>query len=58
MDISVHRPVYIQGGYQKIYETSISILYNMVEMIAAILNISGARAIFLQCCDHQDTQYE
>ena len=30
----------------------------MVDMIVAITNIFGARAIFLQCCDHQDTQSE
>ena len=40
------------------YGTSISTLYIMVEMIVAIPHIYGARAIFLQCCDHQDTQSE
>ena len=58
MDIIIYEPIDIRDGYQRIYGTIKSILYNMVEKIAAIPNIYGARAIFLQCCDHQDTQSE
>ena len=58
MNISVHQPVCIKEKYQRIYETRISIIYNMVEMIVVILDIYGATAIFLQCCDRQDTQSE
>ena len=58
MDISIYLLIYIQGDYQIIYGTSISIIYNMVGMIMAVPNTYGARANFLQCCDHQDTQTE
>ena len=47
--MSFYQAIYIRVKYKRIYGTWIPIIYNMVEMIVAILDINGVTAIFLQC---------
>ena len=49
---------YHRKKHQRLYETSISILYKMGEIVVAILHIYGVRAISLLFCNHQDTESE
>ena len=53
--INQYSPIKI---YQRLYGTTISILYMMGDNIVVILHIYGTIAIFLLFCDHQDTESE
>ena len=57
VEIGVTGPIFTHK-YQRLYGTTVSILYKMGENIVAILHIYGARSIFLLYCDHQDTESE
>ena len=55
--MSTYQPIFTHKIYLKIYDRTISRLYNMGENIVVVLNIYGAR-VFKLFCDHQDTEYE
>ena len=42
--------------YQRLNETTISILFNMGFKTVGNIKICGAKATFLLFCDHQDTK--
>ena len=58
MKIGVVGPILTQEKHQRLYGTTIYIIYKMGGGITVILPIYGARAIFLLFCNHQDTESE
>ena len=50
-NICIDGPIFIEKNHQRIYEKTMSILYNMEEKNVSILQISGVRAILLLLFD-------